>query len=169
MERRSVISGKMTAVIGMLLLLLIGITAALQRNSLEADGRTLVLYQDGEAVSSISLKELMAMESTEVSVLIQSVKNGQEQGEYRGVWLTELLKQAGISEYDTVILSAGDGYSAAASKKEADTILIAYAQDGDTLGYYTQGDTGPMRAVFTEDTYGNRSVQYLTRIDVRTR
>ncbi len=168
MEGRKVISGKMLAAIAGILLLVMGITAFWQGKEKTEDGTTLTICQDGQPVYSCSLQELMAMESVQVPVKMQSSSKKTEQGRYQGVWLDTLLEQAGAKAEGTVVLTAGDGYSSAASGEEAGFILIAYGVDGDTLGYYEKGGTGPIRAVFTGDVYGNRSVQYLTRIDVKS-
>lgn len=152
-----------------MLLLILGVAAFMQQKNSKQDGTVLSIYENGQQVYVCSLRQLMSMESVQVPVRMQSAKKREEQGNYQGVWLASLLEKAGVKEYGTVVLSAGDGYSAAASGSEAESVLIAYGIDGDTLGYYGRGGTGPIRAVFTKDIYGNRSVQYLTRIEVRTK
>lgn len=47
-------------------------------------------------------------------------------------------------------------------------VYLILVRNEETLGYFTKGGTGPMRAVFCDDTYGNRSIKYLTKIDCRT-
>lgn len=136
-------------------------------NSEDTDGRTLAIYSDGEKVTEYSLSELMKLESETVYAEIHSSGSADEEGEYEGVRLSELLESAGVGEYETAVLTAGDGYSSAAKASEADDVLIAYSKDGETLGYYTSGGSGPIRAVFLEDAYGNRSVMYLIKISCK--
>lgn len=143
------------------------VTAWINSSQVSGDGTQLSICVNGEEKASYSLEELMQMENVDAYVELTSGKAADEKGTYTGVKLTDLLEQAGIEEYETVIFVAGDGYSSAADEDEVDTIIIAHAKDGETLGYYTKGGTGPLRCIFTEDTYGNRSIQYLTRIECR--
>lgn len=167
MERRIKISPKFIIVLAIALIAVIGVTAWINSSQVSGDGTQLSICVNGEEKASYSLEELMQMENVDAYVELTSGKAADEKGTYTGVKLTDLLEQAGIEEYETVIFVAGDGYSSAADEDEVDTIIIAHAKDGETLGYYTKGGTGPLRCIFTEDTYGNRSIQYLTRIECR--
>lgn len=92
-----------------------------------------------------------------------------EKGTWSGIWLSKLLKDAGLKDdqYKTIILSAGDGYSTAAAADETDVCLVAWEKNGETLGYYTKGGTGPLRCIFTEEAFGMRCIDYLVKIDCR--
>lgn len=167
MERRLKISPKFLAILAVLLIAVIGVTAWMNSADIAGDGTQLSICANGEEKASYSLEELMEMENVDVYVELTSGKAADEKATFTGVRLTDLLEKAGITEYETVIFVAGDGYSSAADEDEVDTVIIAHAKDGETLGYYTKGGTGPLRCVFTEDTFGNRSIQYLTRIECR--
>lgn len=96
---------------------------------------------------------------------------------YEGVWLHEVLKQAG-APYGTdlrgkalasyVIAEAKDGYQVVFSLAEFDPvftdnqILLADKADGKPL----VGAQGPFRLVALKEKRGARSVRMLTRLDV---
>ncbi|NLD20051.1 MAG: molybdopterin-dependent oxidoreductase [Clostridiales bacterium] len=170
MERRIIISPKFLVLLGIILALIVGIAAWLNhKDNAVGDGAFIEVCLDGEKVAAYSINELMGFKSTTVHAQLQSAKSEDESGEYAGVMLSDLISKAGISDCKTIVLTAGDGYSSAAKGSEADEVLIAYEKDGAPLGYYETGGTGPIRAIFTEDTYGNRSIQYLTRINCKTK
>lgn len=168
MERRLKISPKFIAVLAAVLIVIVAAAAWMNRSDDAADGTTVTICRDGSVVAEYTLSQIMKLDSETQYVKLQSAKEGDEAGDFTGVMLDELLSDAGVTDYKTVILSAGDGYSSAADGKETDRVLIAYSRNGETLGYFTKGGTGPMRAVFCDDTYGNRSIKYLTKINCRT-
>ncbi len=168
MERRLKISPEFIAVLAAVLIVIVAAAAWMNRSYDAADGTTVTICRDGSVVAEYTLSQIMKLDSETQYVKLQSAKEGDEAGDFTGVMLDELLSDAGVTDYKTVILSAGDGYSSAADGKETDRVLIAYSRNGETLGYFTKGGTGPMRAVFCDDTYGNRSIKYLTKINCRT-
>ena len=169
MERRLKISPKFIIILAVVLAVLVAVCAWVNHRNTdgETDGTSLSLCVDGKQVAEYSISELMDMDEVTEHAELQSAKEDDESGDFTGVLLEDLLEESDIDAEDckAIILSAGDGYSSAADKDETDRIIIAYSKDGDTLGYYTRGGTGPLRAIFCEDTYGNRSVKYLTKIN----
>lgn len=96
---------------------------------------------------------------------------------YEGVWLHELLKQAGapsgtdlrgkaLASY--VLAEAKDGYQVVFTLAEIDPVftenqvLLADKADGKPL----VGAQGPFRLVAPKDKRGARSIRMLTRLDV---
>lgn len=96
---------------------------------------------------------------------------------YEGVWLHELLKQAGapsgtdlrgkaLASY--VLAEAKDGYQVVFTLAEIDPVftenqvLLADRADGKPL----VGAQGPFRLVAPKDKRGARSIRMLTRLDV---
>lgn len=166
--RKLKISPKLIAVLAAVLLVIVGVTAWLNANSTEASGgTTLSICLDGEEVASYELEELMKMDSDSVYTSFTSGKGDDEEGTWTGVWMDNLLADAGIKEgqYETVVLSAGDGYSVAADADEVETVLVSWEKDGETLGYYEKGGTGPMRCIFSEESFGMRCINYLVKIN----
>lgn len=170
MEGRIKISPKVLIGVAAILIVIIGIAAWMnyRNNSPGGDGASIEVCLNGKAVAVYSIDELMELKSVTVHAELKSAKAEDESGQYTGVLLSRLLKESDVAECKTIVLTAGDGYSSAAKASEAKTVLIAYERDGEPLGYYEKGGTGPMRAVFTEDTFGTRSVQYLTKINCKT-
>ena len=168
--RKLKISPKFVIALAIILAVIVGITAWLNASSVESsEGTTLTICLDGKEIASYELEELMKMDSDSVTTSFASGKGDDEEGTWTGVWMDELLKDAGITEeqYETVVLSAGDGYSTAADVDEVNTVLIAWEKDGETLGYYEKGGTGPMRCIFSEEEFGMRCINFLVKIDCR--
>lgn len=164
------ISPRIIAVIAVILVLIIAVTAWMNASSTEAsEGTQLTICLDGKEVASYSLEELMQMGKDSTYAEFTSGKGAGEKGTWSGIWLSKLLKEAGLTEdqYQTIILSAGDGYSVAADVDETDVCLVAWEKEGETLGYYTKGGTGPMRCIFSEDSFGMRCINYLVKINCR--
>lgn len=96
---------------------------------------------------------------------------------YEGVWLHEILRQAGASNgtelrgkalASYVLVQAKDGYQVVYSLAELDpifsnnTVLLADTSDGKAL----PAAEGPFRLVAPSDKRGARSVRMLARIEV---
>ena len=111
------------------------------------------------------------MESVSFEKEIVSGNKGNESGVYRGVPLREILAAADesiLSECSSVTGTASDGFVSAYSMSEvtgSDSIVV-YEKDGEPLKKRSEGGSGPLRIVAADDTYGTRSTQYLTRIEV---
>lgn len=163
---------KLVLVIACALVAVVGITAFINSSGDEDDDALTVLI-NGEPQATFSLKDVMKMESETQYVNLTSGKGEDAKGDYTGPRIETVLVAAGIeidkaqSEYSAALITAGDGYSSAADMDEIAEVLIAYRLDGETLGDYENGGTGPLRAIFTEDTYGNRSVMNVVKIDLR--
>ena len=153
------------------LIITVGITAFLNGRDRVESFEGVAICLNGETLAEITIEEIMAMDRVDVTVNLSSSSKEDVSGTFSGVMLEDVLKQveidAGKQGDKTILLTAGDGYSTAASADEADTVLIAYEHNGNPLGYYTQGGTGPLRAVFTKDQFGNRSCMNLVKIDIR--
>lgn len=164
------ISPKLIGILAAILILIIGITAWMNASSIEdSEGTQLSICLDGEEVASYSLNELMKIGEDSTYAEFTSGKADDEKGTWSGIWMNKLLKEAGISEdqYQTIILTAGDGYSVAADVDEAEVCLVAWEKDGETLGYYDKGGTGPMRCIFSEESFGMRCIHNLVKINCR--
>lgn len=165
MERRINISSKFIIPLIIVLIVIIAIASYFHRQGVSTEEDTLIVCQQGVEVARYSIEEVMNMESETHHVEMTSGKDADVDSDFTGVMLEDLLEASGITEYDTTVFTAGDGYSSAGDADEAADIMVAYSENGDTLGYYTKGGTGPLRCIFIKDTFGNRSIQYLTMID----
>lgn len=171
------ISGKVVAIIIVFLVMVIVVSAYinLSGNNDDADGYVLtvsVVDENGSITDlrTYTINEIKDMPSVDVYAKLQSSQNGDEEGTFTGVALKYILNHTDrdiLKEYKTFILSAGDGYSSAASQKEVkngNAVIIAYAKDGKDLEHFNEGGLGPMKAVFTKDVYGNRSTGFLVKV-----
>lgn len=94
---------------------------------------------------SIEVADGSALEFTDVdatkleNVEIKAVKKRKDGSETEEVWsgikLKDILSQVGIEEYTTVIVEAGDGYSAEYTKEiaDADDTILGLKKDGQEL------------------------------------
>lgn len=137
----------------------------------DADG-SLEVVRDGDVIRQFSYEEICSMESVSFEKEIVSGNKGNESGVYRGVPLREILAAADesiLSECSSVTGTASDGFVSAYSMSEvtgSDSIVVVYEKDGEPLKKRSEGGSGPLRIVAADDTYGTRSTQYLTRIEV---
>jgi DMSO/TMAO reductase YedYZ molybdopterin-dependent catalytic subunit len=107
---------------------------------------------------------------------VKTSRNGLETV-YEGVWLHEVLKQAGVplgtelrgkALASYLVAEAKDGYQVVFSVAEVDPaftdseMLLADKADGKPL----VGSQGPFRLVVAKDKPGARSIRMLTKIDV---
>lgn len=168
MENKVKISKKILLMVALILVVVVGITAYLNQRDISR-GTYLTVTKGEKEIARYSMKDLMEMDKSKVRVDLKSATGKDVKGEFTGIWLSHLLKSAGINEkeYETVLLIAGDGYTSAAKSKEARRILVAYEVDGNPLGEHSKGGTGPIRCIFAEDTFGNRSVMHLVKIQCK--
>ena len=137
----------------------------------DADG-SLEVVRDGEVIRQFSYEEICSMDSASFEKEIVSGNKGNESGVYRGVPLREILAAADesiLSECSSVTGTASDGFVSVYSMSEitgSDSIAVVDEKDGEPLKKRSEGGSGPLRIVAADDTYGTRSTQYLTRIEV---
>lgn len=132
---------------------------------------TLTIARDGEAIRVFSLEEIQAMPYIETEKTIVSSSYENESAVFKGVELSYLLNkvdQSLLKECKKFITRAEDGYASAVSADEVlleGNVLVVYAKDGESLGDYKNGGSGPMRLLIINDEFGNRATRYLNEID----
>lgn len=138
-----------------------------------ADGYSLTIAREGEVVKTFTLQEIKEAPQIEAYANLQSAQHDNAEGTYKGADLRELLNKADpslLKECRVFICTAGDGYSSALSPEDlarGKDVLVAYQKDGTGLEHFYDGGQGPMRLIVASDTYGNRSIKFLTRIECR--
>jgi len=174
------ISGRLMAVMG-IIIIAAGGTAAYMHISANNDaaagtdeaGYSISIVKDGKTADKITLEEIKKMQPLNVKLTIRSSSRKDETSVYTGVQAKDILNQADpelLKKYSKFIFTAGDGYSAAFTAKEINRdqdVMLIYSRNGKSLEPYNDGGTGPMRLVVRSDTYGTRSVMYLTKIQCR--
>lgn len=158
-------SSKWIVLIIVVLVVIILIASFIHRGSVSSDDEKLVVKYQGEVVAEYTIDELKGLESETVYVSMTSGKGNPVDNDYTGVMAAVIAEEAGIGAYETITFTAADGYSSAGEASEADTVMVAYECDGEALEAYSKGGVGPMRCVFTEDTFGSRSIMNVTSID----
>lgn len=158
-------STKLIIVVIVILVVIILVASFIHRGSVSTDGEVLVVKYQGQQVAEYTIEELKGLESETVYCEMTSGKGDPVENDYTGVMAAVIAEENGIGEYETITFTAADGYSSAGEAAEADTVMIAYECDGEALEAYSKGGVGPMRCVFTEDTFGNRSIMNVTSID----
>lgn len=168
--RKLKISGKVIAIVAIILVVVVGVAAWLNADKIKNNSDTeIVICLNDEEVAVYSMAELAAMETDSVYAEFTSKKAEGEKGTWTGVFVSTILENAGVSEdqYDTVVFSAGDGYSSAANHDEIPTVLIAWEKDGETLESFEDGGTGPMRCIFSEESFGQRCIHNVVKINCK--
>ena len=165
MDRGVKKSSKWIILIVVILVVIILIASIVHRGSVSTEDEVLVVKYKGEQVAEYTIDELKAMDYSTVHCEMTSGKGDPVDGDYTGVMAAVLAEEAGVVEYTTITFTAADGYSCAGELAEADTVMVAYECDGEALEAYSKGGEGPMRCMFTEDTFGNRSIMNVTSID----
>jgi hypothetical protein len=69
-----------------------------------------------------------------------------------------------------VVIRATDGYVSSLAVDEvggADSVLLVYAKDGESLGTSSDGGSGPFRIIIVTDPYGNRCARWVNEIEIR--
>ena len=153
------------AIIVVVLVVIIAVASSIHRGSVSSDSTKLVVKYQGEQVAEYTIEELTKLESETVYCEMTSGKGNPVSNDYTGVMAAVLAEENGVGEYTTITFTAADGYSSAGEASEADTVMVAYECDGEMLKAYADGGVGPLRCVFTEDTFGSRSIMNVTSID----
>lgn len=175
-ERKKVaIKGKPLLIVLVLLLAVSGIAAGynLSHSDRQSDGLSVSVAKDGKTIKTFSIEDIQKMPKTEIYADLQSASHDDAKGTFGGTALRTVIEQADkslLKECSTFICIAGDGYSSAVSAEELEAeknIILAYEKDGRALTPFREGGEGPMRMIIAKDTYGNRSVKYLTRIECK--
>ncbi|MEG0829428.1 MAG: molybdopterin-dependent oxidoreductase [Anaerovoracaceae bacterium] len=169
------IKGKYIVIGIVALVVIIGITAFLNMNGNQTgkDGMSFTVTQDEKQVATFSIEEIKKMPSVKFHEKIVSSDKGDTQGDYIGVPISYILNKADeqlLKKNDKFIFVAGDGFAAAAKGRELDkkeNVILVYAMDGKNLEPFKDGGQGPMRLIIRSDTYGNRSVRFLSGVECK--
>ncbi|MGI6492551.1 MAG: molybdopterin-dependent oxidoreductase [Pelotomaculum sp.] len=159
-----------------IIVVLVGMTAILallNRPSEDLHAAALTVSQDGADLHTFTLEEIKALPSVSVEKSIVSSNHADESGVFTGVPLHDLIKGVDanlLTGERRFITRAEDGYASVFTTREVlepDNIIIVYDKDGQSLGSYEEGGTGPLRIVIQGDPFGNRSTKYLKQIEIK--
>jgi hypothetical protein len=142
---------------------------------------TTIFAQSSASISATGdVKQSMSLTAADLATMPRATASTNNNGivtVYEGVWLSEVLKKAGVplgagmrgsALAGYVLASASDGYQVLFSLGEIDPemtdnqFLLADKADGKPLF----GGNGAFRLVVPKDKHGARSVRLLTKLEV---
>jgi len=95
----------------------------------------------------ISYKELAAMPQIDLSGILMEKSTGEDEiTSWSGVPITEILEQAGVTDYSSITAFASDGYAVEITADEMQGAIIAMKDSGEWIADVTP-DKGPIRLV----------------------
>jgi DMSO/TMAO reductase YedYZ molybdopterin-dependent catalytic subunit len=114
---------------------------------------------------TLSYAELADMPQTDLNEILMEKSLGEDTtGDWSGVALDEILKEAGAGEYVSITAVAGDGYAIEISKDELQDAIVALKENGEWIAN-ADPDHGPIRLVCPH-TPANRWVFQLMELQV---
>ncbi|QRN84731.1 molybdopterin-dependent oxidoreductase [Clostridia bacterium] len=159
-----------------ILVLAVGVLAWLngdrvaEKKKIEEDAAFVVKLQDDSVTYHLS--DLKEMGPDTFSAVLKTNGKDPINYEYEGVELRKVLSAAGIdvAQYDTVILTAIDGYSVAYSAEEVlqeKNVYLVYAREGELLETGENGGRGPYQTIVASDQFSNRRCKFAVEVEVR--
>jgi hypothetical protein len=141
-----------------------------EKKKIEEDAAFMVSVQDDRVLYHLS--DLKEMEPDIFEAVLKT--NGKDPlvFEYEGVELRNILSSSGVdlSLYETVVLTAIDGYSVAYSAEEVmepGNVYLVYAREGELLETREDGGRGPYQTVVVSDQFSNRRCKFAVEVEVR--
>ena len=137
------------------------------------DGSIIEIIADGVKVAELDYDTVSAMNSVEVKKTLRSGSRSDEEGVFTGVPLENVILYVypSAADYaDSVTVKATDGFTASYDKDELNdenNVILVYKKDGKALKSAKNGGSGPFRIIVMKDAFGNRSVKYLCRIEIK--
>lgn len=133
----------------------------------DIDGDTWTLTIEGlvDNETILSLDDIRAMNSTEVTAILKCVEGPSGTAVWKGVPLGQVLDQVGIrSDAKEVVFQGSDGYHSSLTLDEAyeGDVLLCYEMNGEPL---PRGQGYPLKLV-APGKYGYKWVKWIYRIEV---
>lgn len=172
MVRRRTQATVIIAVLVVLAVVIVGL-AQLNRSSAQVAKGSLAVTQDGRTLRTFTLDDIKALPPVTATKTILSSSHADETAAFTGVPLRVLLAAIRpdlLAGSSLVVTRAADGHVSALSAEEVaagDSIILAYAKDGESLGTAADGGSGPFRIIVFSDTYGTRSTRWVNEIELR--
>ncbi len=163
--------GLITAlVLAVLVLSLLNGDRVAEKKKIEEDAAFMVSLQDDSVIYHLS--DLKEMEPNTFEAVLKT--NGKDPlvFQYEGVELRNILSSSGVdlSLYETVVLTAIDGYSVAYSTEEVmepGNVYLVYAREGELLETREEGGRGPYQTVVVSDQFSNRRCKFAVEVELR--
>jgi hypothetical protein len=133
---------------------------------------TIAVTENGKTIRSFTMTQVQAMPSFVARKKILSSSFPTETGTFKGVLLRTLIDAAdpALLHSTSAILTRGsDGFVSVLEPSEVargNGVLLAYAENGKSLGTSKDGGTGPFRIIVLTDTWGNRDTKWCDEIQI---
>jgi len=167
---------KKVALILAVLIVVIGVTAMLNRKGAEekaASQRDAILHiTAGDFAAEVDFDTILSLEEVEFPAILKRSGKPAVDTSYTGVQLKDILIEAGASTngITQVITKAVDGYVVVLSLEEVledDNVYVVYKRDGEDLGSKEDGGSGPYQVVIRSDPFGQRWNKFLMEIELK--
>ncbi|UCC93212.1 MAG: molybdopterin-dependent oxidoreductase [Thermoplasmata archaeon] len=132
---------------------------------IDGDAWTLTITGLVENETVLSLADIRAMNSTEVTAILKCVEGPSGTAVWRGVPLGEVLDAVGVQDgAEEVVFRASDGYHSSLTMEEAyeGDVLLCYEMNGEPL---PRGQGYPLKLV-APGKYGYKWVKWIHTIEV---
>lgn len=152
---------------------MVGILSFVNRPQESIEKGILSITKDGETIKKFNMEDIKSLPKVEERIKFSSSNYAGEDAMYTGVPLRELLNSIDpklLENATQVITKAEDGFVSSFTAKEvaeSDSVIIAYAKNGKSLGTKQNNGEGPYRVVIKTDAFGNRSTKYLNEIELK--
>ena len=133
---------------------------------------TIGIKSQGKVIAVLTMQDIRALPKVEKKVTISSASEGKSTDVWGGATMKDVLDSVDpqlLQNAGQVFARAEDGFTTALTAKEildSDTVLIAYAQNGEVLKGKSEGGLGPFRLILAADLYGNRMAKYLNELEI---
>ncbi len=168
---------KIVMAVVVILVLVVGVTAYLNRGDLAAKQESqqdafIIIKSGGSEVARVDMGQLKDLNQVDVEANLKRSGKDPEKHQYTGVLLKEVLEAAGADTAgkDTVIMTAVDGYTSAISMDEVledDNVYVVYKIDGQPLGTKEAGGSGPLQVILAKDPFSQRWCKFVMEIDLQ--
>ena len=160
------------------LVIIIGVTAYLQRGDL-AERRELMekatfMVTFGEEQVIHEMADIRGLGETEFTAILRGGGRPGREYTFTGVPLRNLIVGIGevnLADVGMFVVKSADGFTVAFTSEEImaeDNIYIVYKQNGEPLGTRADGGTGPYRIVVRQDPFAMRWARYAVELELKT-
>lgn len=161
------------AAVAAVLAVAVVVLAQVNRSDTVVEQGSIAITRGGRTLKVFTMAQVKALPCVRAEKTILSSSHADEHGAFTGVPLRTLLGEISptlAASATQIVTRAVDGYVSSLSADEVsadDTVLLVYAKDGQSLGTFKNGGTGPFRIVILGDRFGNRCTKWVNEIELR--
>ena len=164
------------AIVAAVLVVLAGAVVALaqvNRSDAHVTIGTVAVTRNGSTLQTFDAEQVRKLRSVSEKKVILSSSHEDETAVFTGVPLRVLLAAVRpdlLDDAGMIVTRSTDGYVSSLAPEEVadgDAVLLVYAKDGESLGTFEDGGTGPFRIIILTDKFGNRCTKWVNEIEIR--